>query len=156
MGTHNFLTSETDAPKALHYFMRAFMRRSVETMTAALQKLDLSMPQLGTLHYLNAEGGKSVSAIAHHLGLSLAATSHLIERLVKRDLVSRAEDPGDRRHKCVTLTKEGQHLIRAINVHTSLSLEEMLSHVPAELRQRFDVVMEDLVTALNLNAENRS
>jgi DNA-binding MarR family transcriptional regulator len=147
--------SEQDAPKALHFFMCAFMHRSVEQMTSALQELDLSMPQMGTLHFLNAEGAKSVSAIAQHLGLSLAATSHLIERLVQRELVSRSEDPSDRRHKRVALAEEGRQLINNINEHTSASLEEMLCHVPEELRERFDSVMEDLVDALNIRGTDK-
>src|SRR3984885_11018294 len=46
----------------------------------------------------------SPSALAAATGLTRGAISKLIERLVQKDLVSRAEAPGDRRFQDVGLT----------------------------------------------------
>jgi DNA-binding MarR family transcriptional regulator len=122
----------------LHRFMHLYMRRTVRDMNAFLRELQLSMPQMGTLHFLSAEGGQSVSAIAEHLNLSLAATSHLVDRLVQRDLLTRAEDPHDRRLKRVDLAPDGIELVARINRQATRALEELLQPLPHELRERFE------------------
>jgi DNA-binding MarR family transcriptional regulator len=77
--------------------MHLSMRRMVRDVNALLREWQLSMAQMGRLHRLNAGGGQSVSAIAGHVNLSLAETSHLVDLLVQRDLLTCAEDPHGRR-----------------------------------------------------------
>lgn len=128
--------------------MQHVVRRSIHELNALLQELELSMPQLGTLHFLRAEGGQSVSAIAHHLQLSLAATSHLVERLVKRGLLTRSEDPSDRRQKRVDLSADGRTLVGGIQAEAVASLDGLLAVVPPDLRRRFDQDLRDVLDAL--------
>jgi len=128
--------------------MQHVVRRSIHELHALLQELHLSLPQLGTLHFLRAEGTQSVSAIAHHLQLSLAATSHLVERLVQRGLLTRSEDPSDRRQKRVDLTTEGRALVGSIQAEAMASLDALLAAVPPDLRQRFDQDLREVLDAL--------
>jgi DNA-binding MarR family transcriptional regulator len=118
---------------------------------AMLQELELSMPQMGTLFFLKAAGTQSVSAIAKHLGLSLAATSHLVERLVGRDLVVRQEDPSDRRQKRVTLSASGLGLIAKADARATASLESMLEGVPPALFAALEHALNDVVDVLELD-----
>jgi DNA-binding MarR family transcriptional regulator len=128
-------------------FMHLYMRRTIRDMHVLLRELQLSMPQMGTLHFLAAEGGQSVSAIAEHLDLSLAATSHLVERLVQRDFLTRAEDAHDRRLKRVELAPSGAALVESINQQASAAFDELLEPLPSELRERFERdVLEILAT----------
>lgn len=127
--------------------MQHVVGRSIDGLHALLQGLHLSLPQLGTLHFLRAEGTQSVSSIAHHLQLSLAATSHLVERLVQRGLLARTEDPSDRRQKRVDLTDEGRALVGGIQAEAMASLDGLLAAVPPDLRGRFD---QDLREVLDL------
>ncbi len=122
--------------------------RSIDGLHALLQEHHLSLPQLGALHFLRAEGTQSVSAIAHHVQLSLAATSHLIERLVQRGLLARTEDPSDRRQKRVDLTDEGRALVSGIQAEAMASLDALLATVPNDLRQRLDHDLRDVLDAL--------
>jgi DNA-binding MarR family transcriptional regulator len=133
----------------LQRLMQLYMRRSVRDMQALLREQELSMPQMGTLHFLSAEGQQSVSAIAEHLGLSLAATSHLIDRLVQRDLLTRAEDPNDRRQKRIGLAKEGVALVAQINRRATTAFDELLAGLPSELRQRFESDVREVLSVLD-------
>ena len=45
------------------------------------------------------------------MGVSKPAASQMVDRLVKRDLLVRVEDPLDRRFKQVTLTARGESLV---------------------------------------------
>jgi MarR family transcriptional regulator, organic hydroperoxide resistance regulator len=129
-------------------FMQAYLRHAVEDMTAVLQENELSMPQLGALHYLRAEGSQSVSHIARHLNLSLTATSHLVERLVGKGLVERAEDETDRRQKRVTLSPVGWALLEGVHSRATASLMSLLAGVSADKRLALERAVAAVVADL--------
>jgi DNA-binding MarR family transcriptional regulator len=129
-------------------FMDRYMERSVADIGAVLQEAELSMPQLAALHALHAQGSHSVSSLGRHLRLSLAATSHLVERLVARGLVTRTEDPTDRRQKRVALSQEGVAFVRGINSRAIDTFERLLADVPQDVRDRFDQALAEVADAL--------
>lgn len=129
-------------------FMQLYVRRSIHDMNVLLRELQLSMPQMGTLHFLSAEGGHSVSAIAEHLNLSLGATSHLVDRLVQRDLLTRVEDPHDRRQKSVAIAPDGAALVQGIQQRAAVAFEELLEPLSSELRERFERTALEVLAAL--------
>jgi DNA-binding MarR family transcriptional regulator len=53
-----------------------------------------------------------VSDIGDHLGITSAASSQLLNRLVEEGWVERSEDPDDRRHKLLELTPAGREMVR--------------------------------------------
>ena len=69
------------------------------------------MPQFSLLMHLYHKGSCGVTDFSHHSGVSNAAASQLIGRLVDKQLVDRVEDPNDRRTKHLTLTPKGQLLV---------------------------------------------
>lgn len=137
---HVILSDMEAKPAAdlLHRLMRHVVRGSIAELHGVLRSSELSLPQLGTLHLLHAEGAQSVSAIAQHLHLSLAATSHLVERLVQRGLLTRREDPVDRRQKLVGLADEGDALVGGVQTEAVASIDALLRQVPPDLRRRLD------------------
>jgi DNA-binding MarR family transcriptional regulator len=89
---------------SMHHSMRDFIRFAREK--------GLSMSQLGALLNLHHSESCAVSDLGEHLGVSSAAASQLLERLVQQHLIARSEDPDDRRVKQVVLTPEGRQLVR--------------------------------------------
>ena len=140
--------SNAAAAHPIQRFMHLYMRRTIRDMHVLLRELQLSMPQMGTLHFLAAEGGQSVSAIAEHLNLSLAATSHLVDRLVQRDLLTRAEDAHDRRLKRVELAPDGVALVEGINRQAAAAFEDLLEPLPSDLRERFERDVLDILATI--------
>ena len=130
------MSTSTDQTKRLsasfHAFHRSVMRRTMPQMMAFVKEEGLSMPQMGTLFFLRSGPG-TVSGIAEHLDLSLAATSHLVERLVQRGLVARFENPADRRQKCVELSPAGRTLLDAADARAALALETVLEATVQEV-----------------------
>jgi len=149
-------TPSAGPPSALLRFMQAYMRFSIEDMTSLLKRHELSMPQLGALQLLRAEGAQSVSAVAEHLNLSRTATSHLVERVVRKGLVHREEDPEDRRQKRITLSDRGQELIAEIHARAAATMEALLEPVPESKRDALDRAMHDVVTELERAAAEAS
>lgn len=89
------------------------MERTMRDFTAFMRSVGLSMPQVSTLFRLYYQGSCAVSDLGSHLGVTNAAASQMIERLVQQGLLERSEDPSDRRAKQITLTPAGRELVQS-------------------------------------------
>jgi DNA-binding MarR family transcriptional regulator len=83
--------------------MREFIR--------TLKDAGLSPSQLNTLMRLHYRGPCPISEVGDDLGVTTAAASQLVERLVQQGLIERGEDPADRRVRRIRLTPQGKALI---------------------------------------------
>jgi DNA-binding MarR family transcriptional regulator len=89
-----------------------FMRRSMRETIQFWKESGLTMPQISTLMRLHHHGACGVSRVGSELGVTNAAASQMVEKLVQLGLLERAEDPADRRAKQLTLTPKGRALIQ--------------------------------------------
>jgi DNA-binding MarR family transcriptional regulator len=89
------------------------MRRSMRELVQFSKDSGMSMTQLSTLMHLHHQGACGVSDIGSHLGVTSAAASQMIDRLVQQGLLERSEDPLDRRVKQIRVTAKGRQLIEA-------------------------------------------
>jgi DNA-binding MarR family transcriptional regulator len=72
---------------------------------------DFTMAQLGAMLRIHHKGACGVSDIGSDLGVTNSAASQMLERLVQLKLVTRTENPSDRREKQIVLTERGQHVV---------------------------------------------
>lgn len=90
--------------------MRQVMAR--ELLLSTVQGLgELTLVQFGCLLALSDGTVRTVGQVSAKLGRSMSATSRLLEQLVRRELVERAEDPDDRRSKHMTISAAGRRLL---------------------------------------------
>ncbi|MEV7013184.1 MarR family transcriptional regulator [Streptosporangium sp. NPDC051022] len=75
---------------------------------------NLTMRQLKVVVILSYQDSASGQDLAHHLGVGLGTVTGIVDRLVGHGLVSRREDPNDRRVRRVELTSAGRALIDQI------------------------------------------
>jgi DNA-binding MarR family transcriptional regulator len=90
----------------LRTWIEVFMRRSMHNFLRYSKESGLSMSQIGALFHIHRES-LGVSGLGDHLGISKAAASQMLERLVQQKLILRTEDPQDRRSKRIVLTEKG-------------------------------------------------
>ena len=95
-------------------------------------------------------GTTSPSALAATTGLTRGAISKLIERLVQKDLVSRAEAAGDRRFQDVRLTSAGRMLLPKLAALADQNDHEFFSQLPVGERDRLVATLKKLVAANKL------
>jgi DNA-binding MarR family transcriptional regulator len=88
-----------------------YMHRSGRDFKRFMKETDLSFSQISVLMRLKHGGSSGVSEIGDQLGITNAAASQTVDRLVNLGLVERTEDPVDRRAKRLALTPEGRRLI---------------------------------------------
>jgi DNA-binding MarR family transcriptional regulator len=93
----------------------------------------------------------SPSAIAAATGLTRGAISKVIDRLVQKHLVSRAEAAGDRRFQDVGLTPSGRILVPKLAAIADQNDDEFFSQLPVGERERLVATLKKLVAANNLN-----
>ena len=97
--------------KNLEEWMEVSMHHSMRDFIRFTKEKDLSMSQFGALLNIYHDGTCGVSDLGDVLGVTSAASSQMLERLVRQGLISRSEDPNDRRVKIVVLTEDGKQLI---------------------------------------------
>jgi len=101
----------SEITNALREWSELFMRHSVHDFKRFMDETNLSFSQVNILMRLFKGNDCGISRIGEHMGVSSAAASQAIEKLVQQGLVQRVEDPLDRRAKQLALTKTGSDLI---------------------------------------------
>lgn len=95
----------------LKEWLEISMRHSMRNFIRFARERGFSMSHLGALFHLHRLGSCGVTEIGDHLGVTSAAASQMLDRLVEQGLVSRSEDPEDRRVKRIVLTDEGRRIL---------------------------------------------
>jgi DNA-binding MarR family transcriptional regulator len=114
----------------------------------------LTMPQLKILLLLYRLGDTSGRELAGLMGVSLATMSGMVDRLVAHDLVTRAEDPHDRRVRRITLSGGGKQLMgNIITAGTEKQARLLRRLTDAELRTVADA-MQAMVRVAAEDAED--
>ena len=105
------MTKTTSFSKIVQQWMDTFMHRSMRGWIQFVKSTGLSMPQFSILMQLYHKGACGMSELSEGFGITPAAASQLVEKLVQADLIARTENPHDRRAKQVALTLQGKQLI---------------------------------------------
>jgi len=115
-----------------------FTSTSSDVLAAELEQLAgdrLTFAQLKLLRLVGRQDPLSIGDVASFLGVSSAAASKAVDRLVRGGLLQRAESPDDRRALEVSVTDEGRTLLRDFEARTSKVLLRLLSGVtPRHIR----------------------
>jgi DNA-binding MarR family transcriptional regulator len=92
----------------------------------------LTISQLKILMLLARHSAMTGGELARKLGVGLATSSGMIDRLVAQDLVARTEDQHDRRVRRIGLTRAGSKLIGGIIDAGQGRMRTLLSRLSAE------------------------
>ena len=107
---------------------------------AGWQGLELTMPQARTMFMLHRQGPTRMGVLSEHMGCGLPAATSMVDRLVKKGLVERVQDPSDRRVVACRLTGEGRGVVgrfwqvsreRRLALADALTQDELEAVVPA-------------------------
>ena len=107
--------------------------------------LNLTIGQLKSLFFINAVGSTNVRNLADVLGRTSSEVTRIIDRLVAQGLVSRQENPEDRRMLMLTATKTGNALVDRLH-------ESRLTHMRHILERLSDSELETLASAISIMA----
>jgi DNA-binding MarR family transcriptional regulator len=111
---------------AVMRFLRHQMRQN--------RQAELTVPQFRALVFSDLHQDESLSAMAEHLGLSLPATSRLVDLLVKRGLMGRKVGAVDRRRVSLSLTRRGKTILGVATRATQVAMAQRLEILSAHER----------------------
>lgn len=104
----------------------------------------LSMPQFIALRALR-HGPLSAGQLAQRFGVSRPTVTRMVDGLVKKGLVERHVDAGDRRVALTSLTAEGRALHESTEETATRSIADLLESLPPEKLIRLEAALADLV-----------
>lgn len=105
------MSHEKEFTHVIREWSEVFLHRSLVDFKGFMAETGLSFSHINILMRLFHGADTGITEISEHLGVTNAAASQSVERLVQMGLVERAEDPEDRRARRLTLTARGRSLI---------------------------------------------
>ncbi len=122
--------------QTLHEWMRLVMRRSMRNFILYAKEKNYSVAQLNALFRIHHKGACGISDLGEEMGVTSAAASQLLDKLVQQGLAVRTEDPLDRRNKRVALTEAGERIVQESMAARQSWLDHLADKLtPAEQEQ---------------------
>jgi len=111
-------------------------------------RVDLTMPQLKTLIYVTRNQGATSGQIATSLGVGLSTITGIVDRLAEQNLVTRREDPRDRRINRVLPTDSGAQLVEELIEYRNEVVTAILSQLDPDRLQVVETAFQYLLEAV--------
>ncbi len=111
-----------------------FIRSQMRHHSASL----LSVPQFRALAFVDRNPGACLFHVADHLGVTRPTASVIVDRLVRRELLRRAQDPRERRRIVLTLTPQGTRLLEQARSATRAWMAGVLAPLSQETRSQIE------------------
>lgn len=129
--------------------MRA-SRALIGIAAASVAEVDnvVTMPQLRVLMLIATRGPMNLAAVAAGLRVSAPNASRICDRLLKAGMLDRRDDPNDRRHITLTLTKHGNALIDRVIRRRRTAIKRVLRNMTAQDRERLAAALDTFATAV--------
>ncbi len=102
---------KTELIKEIVELQRRINRDMREHTLEAWMGLNLTVPQVKSLFFIANQGTTNSTKLAAALGVTPANVTGIIDRLVEHDLVSRLENPDDRRSLTLRVKEKGESTI---------------------------------------------
>lgn len=142
MKTH---TSPTSLQSHTGFWLRFVSNHVSHSFARKLTNTGVTVAEWVILRELFDAGQTSPSRLATSSGLTRGAVSKLIDRLLKKGFVSRAEANNDRRFQDVNLTATGRALVPKLAAVADRNDEEFFSHLSAKERESLVTTLKKLV-----------
>jgi DNA-binding MarR family transcriptional regulator len=141
---------EQELRDVLSVFVAEIMCYTTDDTLRLIKREELSMPLMVALNVVQRRGAISISEISTSLDFSLGNTSMLVDKLVCKGLVTRAEDIHDRRHKLVRLTEQGLALVQELRATRVEGMVQRMVLLSPDLVDRTLDVLREITTQLPL------
>ena len=113
--------------------MKGFTRRQCNDV----YKGKITLPQLLVLELLSRQGASKMSDLAKFMQVTTAASTGIVQRLVRLGYVQREYDGRDRRIVRIKLIPKGAELIKKISQQRTQSVVRIFGQISQEDRQEY-------------------
>ncbi len=140
-------TLTRDVEHASDLFVAIVEKLMTQRMLDESFEQQVTPSQLVALRYLSLNESSLMSDVAEGLGISFPAATKTIDRLVRKGLASRAEDPHDRRVVRIRLTEHGKKLVTDIYQERAQRFGSVLDRIDPVGRAALYDSMEVFISA---------
>jgi DNA-binding MarR family transcriptional regulator len=114
-----------------------------------MEETGLSLTQCKAILEIGGLGealsSRQLKELAEKLGTSTPAMSRAVDDLVKKQLVTRVEDPDDRRARRIALTAKGRQVVDRIGTVRLKGVTAFATSLSATQRRKLDAAVEALM-----------
>jgi len=96
------------AARVSNLFAQILTKSLSERLVAELTHEEITLPQLQAMRYIWLHRNATVGEVAEGLDISYPSATNMLNRLVRKGLVTRHGNPADRRFVEVQLTEKGE------------------------------------------------
>jgi MarR family transcriptional regulator, organic hydroperoxide resistance regulator len=121
----------------------------------AWMDLNLTIGQLKSLFFIDSEGRTNFRKLASALGVTPPDVTRIVDRLVEQGLVSRRENPDDRRMQLLHTTNKGKVLLTKLRENRTTHLYRILAHLSTQELATVAKGLDALVRAAELQREEK-
>jgi DNA-binding MarR family transcriptional regulator len=150
---------ETNRPSRLEdhhgYWLRCLSNLVHEGFAARVQAHDVSVAQWVVLRCLFDVEDTSLHELARTVGVDGGALSRMVERLVRKGLIVRETDPGDRRAVRLRLTETGRALVPVLASAADENDRAFFGVLPEREREGLRKAVEILLERNGWRADER-
>lgn len=120
----------------LHDWTGILRRLIMGNISSYARDNGLTMAQFGAMFHIYHKGACGVSDIGSDLGVTNSAASQMLDRLVQLGLITRLEDPTDRRGKQIDLTEKGRQILHKSSHSYSTWMENLAKSMTSEQQEQ--------------------
>lgn len=130
-------------------FHPELMRRFLKKQTKEIAQDNISFPQMLILDILNVKQSVRMGELAKYLSVSMAATTGIVDRLVKQGLAVRASSPADRRVVNINITDKGKKRAQRYNQAKKKTIIEIFGGLTEADRDKYLEILRKILKRLN-------
>ena len=124
--------------------LRPVLLRLARELRQETEQLGITSRQVTLLWLIRVNPGLSLRELATEERISAPALSGHVDRLEKAGLLERARDEGDRRRVGLTLTEEGERLLKRVRARRTTWLAERLKGLDDDELAAIEAAIEPL------------
>ncbi len=89
----------------------------------------VTVPQFRTLVVLSTHGEINLNRLAEILDVNSSSAMRMVDRLLATNLVTRRENPDNRRHTLIGLSSEGIDVVRKVTIRRRREIKKLVSRM---------------------------
>ncbi len=109
---------------------------------------DITLTQYRAMVGVASRGPCRMADLARILGVTPSTATRMCDRLVRKGLAKRSRDSPDRRQVTLSLTDDGEHLVREVVEHRRREIGQMLLGIPLATREHLPASLAALSDAI--------
>jgi MarR family transcriptional regulator, organic hydroperoxide resistance regulator len=126
------MTERTELTEEIVKLFRRLSRALGRYTPEAWADVNLTIGQLKGLFFIDHEGSTNFRKLAAALARTPPEITRIVDRLVEQDLVTRRENPEDRRMLILQTTEKGEALLERLRESTTARIHEILAQLSME------------------------